>query len=146
VRSASLDPNISTYLINVSRVAVIKSTIWCAASTVNLVPQGLRCRLVDFVATRDVVHIQEGMSEANVIDRVAVVVKQDIAVEARVKDDVGMLFNVRSILVVVSAVVSKLYTRQECRDIVCVSRADAVLDLAVGHPSQIARLSVEFAR
>ena len=124
---------------------MIESSIRCAASTINLVPQSLRCCLVDFVATRDVVHIQEGMSESDVVDRVAVVVKQDIAVEARVKDDVGMLFNVRSILVFVSAIVSELYTRQQRRDFLCVSRADSVFDLAVGHPSQIARLSMEFA-
>lgn len=122
---------------------MIKSSIRRAASTVNLVPQGLRCCLVYFVTTRDVVHIQEGMSETDIIDRVAVIVKQDIAVEARVKDDVGMLFNVRSILIFVSAIISELHTGQQRRDIVSMSRADAVLDLAVGHPSQIARLSVE---
>ena len=54
-----------------------------------------------------------------------------------------MLFNVRSILIFASAIVSELHTGQQRRDIVSVSRADAVLDLAVGHPSQIARLSVE---
>lgn len=32
------------------------------------------------------------MSETGVINRVIVVAKQDIAVEARVKDDVGMFF------------------------------------------------------
>lgn len=89
---------------------MVKPPIRCATSTVNLVPQGLRCRLVYLVATRDVVHVQESVSEANVIDRVAVVVKQDIAVEARVKDDVGMLLDVRSILVIVGAIISELHT------------------------------------
>lgn len=142
-RSGFSDCESSAYLIDVSRVAVVKSSIWCATSTVNLVPQCLRGSFVDLIATRDVVHIEESVSEPNVVDRVAVVVKQDVAIEARVKDNVGVLLDVRSILVFVSAIVSELYTRQQRRDIVCVSRTDAVLDLAVSHPGQIARLSVE---
>jgi len=89
---------------------MVESSVRCAASTVNLVSQSLGCGLVDLVATRDVVHVQESMSEADVIDRVAVIVEQDIAVEARVKHDVGMLFDVRNILVVVSAIIGEFHT------------------------------------
>lgn len=57
-----------------------------------------------------------------------------------------MLFDVRGVLVIVSAVIGELDTRQQRRNIVRVCWANAVLDLAVGHPRQIARLAVERAR
>jgi hypothetical protein len=124
---------------------VIKASVRCATSTVDLVPQSLRCSFVDLIATRDVVHVEEGMSEADVIDRIAVIVEQDIAVKAGVKHNVGMLFDVRNILVIVSAIVGEFHTGQQCRDIVCMRWTDAVLDLGVGHPGQVARLSMERA-
>lgn len=124
---------------------MVESSIWRTAGPVNLIPQGLCCSFVDLVATRDIVHVQESVSETDVIDRVTVIVKQDIAIEARVEHDIGMLFNVRSVLVLVSAIIGELYAGQQRRDIVCVRWADAVLDLAVRHPGQIARLSVERA-
>lgn len=89
---------------------MIESSIRCTTSTVDLVSQSLRGCFVHVVAARNVVHVQEGVSEADIVDRVAVIVEQDVAVEARVKDDVGVLLDVRSILVIVGTIISELYT------------------------------------
>lgn len=85
------------------------------------------------------------MPEANVIDRVAVVVHQDVTVVARIQLDVYVLLNVRSIFIVLGAVVRELHPRQQRGHGVGVRRLDSVLDLAVGHPCQVARLPVKRA-
>ena len=100
---------ISTNLVNVSRVAMIKSSIRCAASTVNLVSQSLRRGLVDVVTTRNVVHVKERVTKSDVVDRVTVIVKQNIAVEARIQYNIGMLLDVCRVLVVVSTIVSEFH-------------------------------------
>jgi hypothetical protein len=66
--------HIDTYLINISREAMIKPSIRRPEAAIDLIAQGLRGGFVDFFAARQVVHVEEGVAEAGVVDRVAVVV------------------------------------------------------------------------
>lgn len=122
---------------------MIKSPIRRAATTVDLIPQGLRRNFVDLLPARDVVHVKKRVPEADVIDRVAVIVHEDVAIVARVELDIHVLLNVRSVFIILGAVVGELHTRQQRGHGVGVRGLDAVLDLAVGRPCQVARLPVE---
>jgi hypothetical protein len=69
---------------------MIKPSIRRTEAAIDLVAQGLGCDFVDFLAARQVVHVEEGVAEADVVDRVRVVVKQDLAGEAGVELDVDL--------------------------------------------------------
>jgi hypothetical protein len=69
---------------------MIKPSIRRTEAAIDLVAQGLGCGFVDFLAARQVVHVEEGVAEADVVDRVRVVVKQDLAGEAGVELDVDL--------------------------------------------------------
>jgi hypothetical protein len=60
---------------------MIKPSIRRAEAAIDLIAQSLRGGLVDFLAARQVVHVEESVAEAGVVDRVAVVVGQDLAGE-----------------------------------------------------------------
>lgn len=83
------------------------------------------------------------MPEADVIDRVAVVVHEDVAIISRVELDVDVLLNVRGVFIILGAVVGELHAGEQRGHGVSVRGLDAVLDLAVGRPCQVARLPVE---
>jgi hypothetical protein len=53
---------------------MIKPSIRRAEAAIDLIAQSLRGGLVDFLAARQVVHVEESVAEAGVVDRVAVVV------------------------------------------------------------------------
>jgi hypothetical protein len=124
---------------------MIKSPVRRMTSAINLIPQSLYRSLVDIVATRGVVHIEESISKQDVIDRVAAFVQQNVAIETRIQLDVGVLLNGRSVLSIVSSIVGELHAGEQGRDVVCVHRADAVSDLVVGLPGQVATLVAERA-
>jgi hypothetical protein len=69
---------------------MIKPSIRRAEAAIDLVAQGLGCGFVDFLAARQIIHVEEGVAEADVVDRVAVVVEQDLAGEAGVELDVDL--------------------------------------------------------
>jgi hypothetical protein len=69
---------------------MIKPSIRRTEAAIDLVAQGLGCDFVGFLAARQVVHVEEGVAEADVVDRVRVVVKQDLAGEAGVELDVDL--------------------------------------------------------
>jgi len=81
---------IDTYLVNVSREAVIETSIGCAEAAIDLIAKSLRSSFVDFFPARQVVHVEESVAEADVVDRVAVVVEQNLACEAGVQLDVNL--------------------------------------------------------
>lgn len=124
---------------------MVKPSIWRAATAVDLVLQGLRCSFINLLSTRHVVHVKERVPEADIINRVAVVVHQDVAVKARVELDVYVLLNERSVFIILCPLVGELHGRKQRGDGIGVRGLDAVLDLAVGHPFQVARLPVERA-
>ena len=166
---------IDTYLIDVSGEAMVEPSIWRAEAAIDLIAQSLRRGQVDFLPTRQIVHVEESVAEANIVDRVTVVVEQDLASESRVQLNVDLDKTVRSamvplfslqnvcfrsiglaskcltyvlldklqVLCVVCALIGELHARKQGRDEVVVSWVDAVLDLAVGHPGQVARLAME---
>jgi hypothetical protein len=53
---------------------MIEPSIRRAKAAIDLIAQSLRGGLVDFLAARQVVHVEESVAEAGVVDRVAVVV------------------------------------------------------------------------
>ena len=57
-----------------------------------------------------------------------------------------MLLDELQVLCILCAVIGEFHAREQGRDEVIVGRVDAVLDLAVGHPGQVARLAVEGIR
>lgn len=134
-----------TYLVDVAGVAVVEATVRRAAGAVDLVPQRLRGGLVDVLAAGQVVHVEEAVSEADVVDRVAVVVQKDVAVVAGVELDVDVSGEVRGVLGLVGAVVGQFHAGEESGYGVGVRGLDAGFDLAVGHPCEVARLAVEIA-
>lgn len=70
-----------TYLIYITRETMIKSSVRRTEAAIDLIAQGLRCSLVDLFSARQVIHVEERVAEAHVVDRVAVVVSQDLARE-----------------------------------------------------------------
>jgi hypothetical protein len=69
---------------------MVKPSVRRTEAPIDLIAQSLRRSLVDFFAARQIVHVKKSVAEANVVDRVAVVVGQDLAVEARVQLDVDL--------------------------------------------------------
>jgi hypothetical protein len=77
---------------------MIKPSIRRAEAAIDLVAQGLGCGFVDFLAARQIIHVEEGVAEADVVDRVAVVVSQDLAGETGIQLDVDLQMTVGSMM------------------------------------------------
>jgi hypothetical protein len=69
---------------------MIKPSIRRPEAAIDLIAQSLRGGLVDFFAARQVVHVEESVPEADIVDRVAVVVGQDLAGETWVQLNVDL--------------------------------------------------------
>lgn len=98
-----------TYLINVVWVAVVKSSIWRAATAIDLILQYLGRSLIDLLAATDIVHVQERMPKTDIINGVAVVIHKDVPVISRVELDIHMLLNVCLVFIILGAVIGKLH-------------------------------------
>jgi hypothetical protein len=57
-----------------------------------------------------------------------------------------VLLDKLEVLCILRTVVCKFHAREQCRDEVVVGWVDAVFDLAVCHPSEVARFAVECIR
>jgi hypothetical protein len=69
---------------------MIEPSIGRPGATIDLIAQSLRSGLVDFLAACQVIHVEEGVAEADIVDRVAIVVGQDLAGETWVQLDVDL--------------------------------------------------------
>jgi hypothetical protein len=94
---------------------MIKPSIRRPEAAIDLIAQSLRSRLVDFFATRQVVHVEESVAEADVVDRVAVIVGQDLAGEAGVQLDVYLRMTAGSIVSLLLKVRCHLLARSAIR-------------------------------
>ena len=63
---------------------MIKSPIGHPEAAIDLIAQSLRGGFVNFLPARQIVHVEKGVAEADIVNRVAVVVEQDLAGEAGV--------------------------------------------------------------
>ena len=77
---------------------MIKPSIGRPGATIDLIAQSLRSGLVDFLAACQVVHVEKGVAEADGVDRVAVVVSQDLAGETWIQLDVDLQMKVGSMM------------------------------------------------